>query len=115
MLTIALLATLDPAAPALDLPTITGIVTSLGVTGCLLVGIYWLVTGRLVPKSSIDQLQGQIAAKDAALQRKDEQIQALQTGIIDKVMPAITEANVTMRQLGELIQTDVSLRDPRRS
>lgn len=115
MLTIALLAAVDPGTPSLDLPTITGVVTSLGVTGCLIVGIYWLVTGRLVPKSHLDQLQAQLAVKDAALERKDEQIEALQKGIVDKAIPAITEANVTMRQLGELIRTDVSLREPRRN
>jgi hypothetical protein len=114
--------------PAMDVGTITDIVTRLGVTGCLLVGLFWLATGRVVPRDRIDQMQKQLDAKDAALERKDaalarkdEQIQALQSGLVDKAIPTITEAILTMRdltpiveKLAPLIQTEVSIRDPRR-
>lgn len=113
MLTIALLAAVDPGTPSLDLPTITGVVTSLGVTGCLIVGIYWLVTGRLAPKSVIDRMQTQIDAKDAALQRKDEQIQklndqnqALNKGLLDTAVPALARAALIL----EKYHTDTTVR-----
>lgn len=47
------------------------------------------------------------------LQAVERQRDALQQAVLDKVIPAVTEANLTMRQIAQLIQTDVSFRDRR--
>lgn len=46
------------------------------------------------------------------LQAVEKKYEALQQGVVDKVIPAITEANLTMRQLSQLIQTNVTIRRP---
>lgn len=47
----------------------------------------------------------------AVVKERDE----LQAAVIDKVIPAVTEANIMARQFTELIQHDVSLKKPGRS
>lgn len=46
------------------------------------------------------------------LQAVEKKYEALQQGVVDKVIPAITEANLTMRQLSQIIQTNVTIRRP---
>lgn len=100
-------------------------ISGVGFTGLLslcLVALWrrWVVTGAELEQLRAS-MQKQIDDKDAALLRKDTQIENLQAGLTDKAIPTITEAIVTMRQLAPLVeklaplvQSTVSLSDPRR-
>lgn len=70
--------------------------TGLGFPG-IVIGL--LITGQLYPKSVVERLTAENEAKDAIIKAKDDQMNALQGGITDKVIPALTLATQTMENI----------------
>ena len=60
--------------------------------------VVWLfVTGRIVRGSELEK-------KDAALERKDEQIKTLTQGLLEETIPALTRATDLVKEATPLIQ-----------
>lgn len=84
------------AEQGIDASTIASVVGSL-VTPSVVVWLF--ITGRIVRGTELDK-------KDAALERKDDQIAALNKGLIDTAIPAITRATSVL----EHYHTDTTVR-----
>lgn len=70
----------------LDVSNLIGTV----VTPVIVIGL--MLARKLVTGGELTDLKKQLETKDAALIRKDEQIQTLQVGLSQEVIPALTRA-----------------------
>lgn len=70
--------------------------TGLGFPGII---IALLLTGQLVPKGVIDRMSKDLDRKDEIIKAKDEQIAALQAGLVDKAIPALTRSTQVLERL----------------
>lgn len=68
------------------------------------------LTGFLHTRSEVRRLEEALAAKDATITRQQEQIDALQNGLIDKAIPALTRATTVLDAISPLITTEPRLR-----
>jgi hypothetical protein len=101
---LAVLATAAPADPASS-PWIGNVVTPVIILGLIIGRV--LVTGR-----ELRRAEEQLEASTAALARKDEQIAALQAGLIDRAIPALTRATDIIAAVSPLLVTETSVRRP---
>lgn len=80
--------------------------------------ILWL-RGYIHSAGEVKRLEEMLAVKDAAIVKKDEQIERLQSGIVNDAMPLIGQSTAALARLTPIlerltVQTDVSYRDPGR-
>lgn len=101
----------------LDLNTFAQWISGLGAPALLALGIAGFIRNWVYTRATYEamrtQLQGQIDAKDAALIRKDQQIQelhdqnaSLNKGMLDVAVPALARAALIM----EKFHTDTTVR-----
>lgn len=93
-----------------DVLSVVKVIGGLGGTSLLALGLLAFYKGWIVRGAEVERMRGEMAAKDAALERKDDQISALQAGLIDKAVPALARATLVLEKLSPLITTDVSVR-----
>lgn len=84
------------AAP--DLTLWLQIVNSGGVVATLLIGVWMFATGKLVPGSSFDRVLGERNAKDEQIQQLHREAAATASNIQEKVIPALVETTLIMRE-----------------
>jgi hypothetical protein len=67
------------------------------VTPVLVIAL--LLMGKLHTHGEVARLETDLAARDAALAVKDEQLTALQAGLVDRAIPALTRATLVLEGL----------------
>lgn len=79
--------------------------------------VLWL-RGYIHSAGEVKRLEEMIAAKDAAILRKDDQIERLQSGLVNDAMPLIGQSTAALVRLTPILErltvTEVSYRDPGR-
>lgn len=102
------------AIPVAGVAVLTDAASSAGFDPISIIGtvltptivIILLLTGKLHTDSEVKRLEDAVTAKDA-------QLAALQSGLTDRVIPALTRATLVLETVSPLLQTDVHLRhDP---
>lgn len=74
--------------------------------------IVLLLFGKLRTEPEVKRLEADIDSLRAQVREKDAQINTLQTGIVDKAIPALARTTLVLETISPLLQTEVHLRRP---
>lgn len=90
--------------PALDLTSLLGTV----ITPVIV--IILLLLGKLRTEPEVKRLESENTSLRAQVHDKDAQMISLQSGLVDKAIPALTRSTLVLETLSPLLQTEVHLR-----
>lgn len=75
------------------------IINAGGTIGTLVIGTWLFVTNRIVPGSTVERLIAERNAKDEQIAMLHKEAQATGLNIQDKVIPALVETTLIMREM----------------
>lgn len=116
--TVALLAT--PAALSVVAATSTGVTGNFDLTSLVgtvvtpVIVIFLLLLGKLRTEPEVKRLERENDNLRELVHEKDTQMLALQSGLVDKAIPALTRSTLVLETISPMLQTEVSLRRPPR-